>query len=171
VTVNGVSAPLYYVSPRQLNVQVPYETGLGTAIVGVNNNGQVASFPFQVAATAPGMYSGFITPAGAVVTTAQQGAPMLLYITGEGDVTPTLATGAAPSSKTPIASLPQPRLPVTVMVGGGLAQVDFVGIPPGLAGVTQINFKVPADAPPGPQPVVVKVGDTVSQTVMLNVTK
>ena len=26
-TVNGVSAPLYYVSPGQINVQVPYETG------------------------------------------------------------------------------------------------------------------------------------------------
>ena len=53
-TVNGVSAPLYYVSPGQINVQVPYETGTGLAILGVNNNGQVASFPFTVAPAAPG---------------------------------------------------------------------------------------------------------------------
>ena len=51
-TVNGVSAPLYYVSPGQINVQVPYETGIGFAVLGINNNGQLSSFPFTVAAAA-----------------------------------------------------------------------------------------------------------------------
>ena len=64
-TVNGVSAPLYYVSPGQINVQVPYETGAGLAVLGVNNNGQVASFPFTVAPAAPGLFTtadGSLTP-------------------------------------------------------------------------------------------------------------
>jgi uncharacterized protein (TIGR03437 family) len=39
VTVNGATAPLYFASPGQLNVQIPYETGGGPAAVGVNNNG------------------------------------------------------------------------------------------------------------------------------------
>ena len=44
VTVNGIAAPLYYISPSQLNVQVPYETtSNGTATVTVRNNGQTAS--------------------------------------------------------------------------------------------------------------------------------
>ena len=71
-TVNGVSAPLYYVSPGQINVQVPYETGTGLAVLGVNNNGQVASFPFTVAPSAPGLFTapdGSLTPSG----TAQAG--------------------------------------------------------------------------------------------------
>ena len=29
--VNGVTAPLYYVSPDQVNVQIPYETAAGSA--------------------------------------------------------------------------------------------------------------------------------------------
>ena len=40
VTINGVSAPLYYVSPGQINVQIPYETPVNrTVTLTVNNNG------------------------------------------------------------------------------------------------------------------------------------
>jgi len=55
---------------------------------------------------------------------------------------------------------------------GGVAdpQPLFVGIPTWSAGVTQINFTVPANAPLGPQPVVVTVGGVASPPVMLNVT-
>ena len=42
-TVNGIAAPLYYVSPLQLNIQIPYETATGTALLAVSNNGQVAT--------------------------------------------------------------------------------------------------------------------------------
>lgn len=38
-SVNGVPAPLYFVSTGQINIQVPYETGAGNAVLGVNNNG------------------------------------------------------------------------------------------------------------------------------------
>jgi hypothetical protein len=43
VTINGVTAPLYYVSPTQLNIQVPYETPTNAAArVVINNNGATA---------------------------------------------------------------------------------------------------------------------------------
>ncbi|MBZ5607510.1 MAG: hypothetical protein LAP38_04580 [Acidobacteriia bacterium] len=45
-----------------------------------------------------------------------------------------------------------------------------MGIPPGLVGVTQINFQIPPDAPLGAQPVVVTVGDVPSAPVTLTVT-
>ena len=58
VTVNGVAAPLYYVSPGQLNIQIPYETAASTtATVTINNNGQVTSQSFLMAATAPGIFT------------------------------------------------------------------------------------------------------------------
>jgi uncharacterized protein (TIGR03437 family) len=44
------------------------------------------------------------------------------------------------------------------MIGGVPATIDFIGVPPGLAGVTQLNFTVPANAPLGPQPVELTVG-------------
>lgn len=171
-TVNGVSAPLYYASPGQLDLQIPYETSAGPAVLAVNNNGQVSAFPLTIAPTAPGLY-GLWTVKGSPAATAQQGSVLVAYVTGEGDVTPTLATGATPSAGAPLAALPKPRQAVTVSVGGvavPAAQVLFVGIPSGLVGVTQINFTVPANAPLGSQPVVVTVGGVSSPPVNLTVT-
>ena len=92
-----------------------------------------------------------------------------LFITGDGDVTPTLATGATPSSGTPANRLPHPRLPVTVTVGGSPAPVVFTGVPAGLAGVTQVNFTIPKDAQSGLKQVVVTVGGVSSPPVFLTV--
>ncbi|MGO9260974.1 MAG: protease pro-enzyme activation domain-containing protein [Bryobacteraceae bacterium] len=171
-TVNGVAAPFYYASPGQIDLQIPYETTIGPAILAVNNNGQVAAFPLTIASTAPGMY-GLWTAAGVPATAAQQGGALVTYTTGEGDVTPSLATGATPPSSTPVASLPKPRQAVQVTVGGvpvPANQLLFVGVPSGLAGVTQINFTVPTNAPLGEQPVVVTVGGVASPAVNLTVT-
>ena len=164
-TVNGVTAPLYFVSPGQINLQIPYEAGAGPAVLGVNNNGKVAAFPIQIAAAAPGIFADSgrnLVPSGS----AQRGQVISMYITGDGDVTPTLPTGATPASR-----FPKPRLPLSVTVGGVSAELPFYGITPGLVGVTQINFTVPADAPVGPQAVVVTVGGAASPPVTLNVTQ
>jgi uncharacterized protein (TIGR03437 family) len=169
-TVNGVSAPIYYVSPGQINVQVPYEIGIGLAVLGVNNNGQVANFPFTVAAAAPGLFTaadGSLAPSA----TAKQGATATAYITGDGDTTTFLITGASPPSGTTTAKLPRPKLPVTVTVGGVTATVSFAGVPPGLVGISQVNFTVPATVAPGVQPVVVSVGGVKTQTGRLTVTQ
>ena len=169
-TVNGVSAPLYYVSPGQINVQVPYETGTGLAILGVNNNGQVASFPFTVAPAAPGV---FTAPDGSLVpsSTGRQGQNAVAFITGDGDTTTFLITGASPPSGTTTAHLPRTRLPVTVTVGGLPATVTFAGTPIGLVGISQVNFTVPAATPLGSQPVIVTVGGVHTQTAHLTVTQ
>lgn len=167
-TVNGVAAPLDFISDTQLNIQVPYETGAGQAVLGVNNNGHVASFVFSVSPAAPGIFVG---SDGALVpfASAKRGDTLLAFITGEGEVSPALATGATPFIATPLNLLPQPRLPITVTVGGVTAPIAFAGIPSGLAGVTQINFVVPADAPLGPQTVTVSVGGVPSAPAKLNI--
>lgn len=169
VTVNGFTAPLYYVSPGQLNIQIPYETGAGPAILGVNNNGRVASFPFQVTPSAPGI---FMDGAGNLVPYAsgKRSQILLAFITGEGDVHPALITGKAPTT-TDVTKLPAPSLSASLTVGGVSAPIAFIGIPDGLVGVSQINFTVPASAPLGPQPVVVTVGGVASAPVTLTVTQ
>ena len=170
-TVNGISAPLLDVLSGQLNIQVPYETGAGTAILGVNNNGQVAYFPFQVTPSAPGI---FMTEDGAgnlvPFPSGQTGQELLAFITGEGDVTPPLITGAPPTTFV-VSKLPAPALPLTITVGGVPATIDFAGVPDFLVGVTQINFTVPAGVPLGPQPVVVTVGGVASPPVTLTITQ
>ena len=173
-TVNGFSAPLYYASAGQINLQVPYEAGAGQAVLAINNNGQIASFPFIVAPAAPGLNSAvYDNQTGAPVTTAQAGGGqvLLLFVTGEGDVTPTLGTGATPSSSiTDPTKLPHSRLPLTLTIGGVTVTPLFAGIPSGLAGTTQIDFQIPATVPAGTQPIVVTVGGVAAPPINLNVT-
>ena len=164
VTVNNQPAPLYYVSPGQVNLQIPYETPPGPTILTVYSGEFSGSFEIQVKATAPGI---FTTANGEPVPTAggYPGQEMALFITGAGTVTPALLTGDAPYTQ----PLPAPVAPVTVSVGGVSAPVQFAGTPWGLVGVTQINFTVP-QVSAGPQPLVVKVGDNQSQTATFTVT-
>jgi uncharacterized protein (TIGR03437 family) len=176
-TVNGISAPLYYVSPGQLDIQVPYEAGAGPAVLAINNNGDITSFQFPIAVAAPGMASvgstlTVIDPvAGGYASSVKIGSIYTIYMTGDGDVSPTLPTGATPTAGTSAANLPKPRLPVAVTIGGVAATVNFVGIPSGLAGVTQINFTVPSGASAGSQPVIVTVGTVPSPPAMVTVTQ
>jgi uncharacterized protein (TIGR03437 family) len=169
-TVNGVSAPLYYVSPGQVNLQIPYETGAGTAVLAIDNNGQIATLPFSAAVTAPGLYpAAFDNSTGSEVTSAKAAQVLVLYMTGEGDVTPTLATGATPAPSSNPSTYPQPRQAVTVSIGGVPATVLFQAIPYGLAGATQIDLIVPAGAGPGPQQLVVTVGGVAAPALNLTI--
>jgi len=170
VTVNGISAPVYSVSPGQIDIQIPFETGLGTAVLAVNNNGQVASYSFPVSVAAPGIYSFFINNSNGAQNAGRAGDVMTIFVSGAGDLTPSLATGAGPSALVPVRSLPRPRLPVTITVGGEPANVAFAGNASGLVGAIQVNFTVPADLAPGPQPVVVAVGNAASEPVNLTIT-
>jgi uncharacterized protein (TIGR03437 family) len=169
-TVNGISAPVYAVAPGEIEIQIPYETGSGSAVLAVNNNGQVASYSFPVAVTAPGIYNFFIDNTSGTTNSARPGDIMTMFVSGAGDLTPSLATGATPSSFAGITSLPRPRLPVSVTVGGEPVEIEFAGNATGLVGVIQINFTVPAKLAPGPQPVVVTVGSAVGDPVMLPLT-
>ncbi|MGA2879583.1 MAG: protease pro-enzyme activation domain-containing protein [Bryobacteraceae bacterium] len=170
VLVNGIAAPLYYVSPTQLNVQIPYETTAGTsAVLSVNNNGQVTTQSFPVATVAPGI---FTTSTGALVPTATAaiGQEVAFYITGTGAVYPSIADGAAPASSTALADLPKPSEATRVTIAGADATIDFIGIPEGLVGVTQINVQIPSGIPTGVQPVVVTVGGVASAPATITIT-
>lgn len=166
--VNNVPAPLYFVSPNQVNIQIPYETQPGRATLTVGNPFENVDYSFRVAAAAPGIFTlsdGSVNPS----RSGARGDTATLFVTGDGQVTPTLSTGNTPSASTPLTRLPKPQQAVTVTVGGVPASVQFIGIPSGLVGVTQINFTIPPTAPMGAQPVVVTVGTTASNTATITV--
>jgi uncharacterized protein (TIGR03437 family) len=169
-SINGVTAPLYYVSPDQVNIQIPYETQPGSVTLTVGNPYVNVTYPLTIVPAAPGIFmtNGF---AAAPFSSAARGQTTTLFITGEGQVTPSLATGTSPDSGTDTSNLPKPKLPVTMTVAGKNANIAFIGIPPGLVGVTQINYTVPSDAPLGVQQVVVTVGTVASPAVKLTVTQ
>jgi uncharacterized protein (TIGR03437 family) len=94
-----------------------------------------------------------------------------MYITGEGAVTPSLATGATPG---PRATTPAPKQPISITVGGvpvPASSIEFAGVPNGLVGVTQVNFTIPSNVPTGAQPVVVTQGTTSSPAGMITITQ
>jgi uncharacterized protein (TIGR03437 family) len=170
VTIGGVNAPLYYVSPGQLNVQIPYETPVNQpAILTVNNNGRTATTTLTVASAAPGLFTDVN---GAIVPTATvaQGGIVVLYLTGVGAVSPAMATGAAPAAGTPVAQLPIPMQKTTVSIGGVAGVIEFAGIPTALVGVAQINLLIPTTVPLGQQPVVVTIGGVASAPATITVT-
>jgi uncharacterized protein (TIGR03437 family) len=162
--VNGLAAPVTYASASFLTIQVPFAAGAGPAVLGINNNGQIAGFAFQLSPASPGVFAdagGNVLPNPVV----KAGTAMALYVTGTGDVTPALKTAYSPAVGAALASLPVPVLPLSVTVGGAPAFVEFAGITPGLIGVTQVNILVPASTPTGNQPVVVTVGGAASAAV------
>ncbi len=168
-SVNGVPAALYYVSPNQVNIQIPYGTPSGRVTLTVGNPYENVDYTIQVTSAAPGIFAsnGMVA---APFSSAPRGGTTTLFITGEGGVRPALSDGASPAAGTSPARLPKPTQAASLTVAGQPASIAFIGIPPGLVGVTQINYQVPANAPLGAQPVVVTIGSTPSPPVNLNVT-
>jgi uncharacterized protein (TIGR03437 family) len=169
-TVNGVAAPLYFVSPAEMIVQIPYETTPGSALLTINNGGQVVSKTLTISPAAPGI---FVDQNRAPIpnATAAPGDVVSLYITGTGTVTPAVATGDAPASSIAVTDLPKPTQVTSVTVGGQAAVIKFIGIPWNLVGVLLINYQVPSGFSPGVQPVIVTTGGVSSPAANLTITK
>jgi uncharacterized protein (TIGR03437 family) len=152
VTINGINAPIYFVSAGQINCLVPYGTTGATATIVVNNGGTKSNtVTVPVAATSPGIYSldksgtGFGAiehgVGGSVINAnspANPGETVVVYLTGLGAVTPAVADGTA-STGTP---LNKTVLPI-VYIAGQAATVSFSGLTPGFPGLYQINVTIP----------------------------
>jgi len=168
-TVDGVNAPFYYVSPGQINLQIPYSTLSGNARLTITYpQGGSASINVPVQPTAPGIFTDsqlFTVPQ----SRCGRGETCILFITGQGAVSPSIATGSAPANNATLAQLPKPVGQVTMTIGDVPATIAFAGIPYGLVGVTQVNFTVAASTPVGTQRVVVKVGATESGGAKIDV--
>ncbi|MGI8989675.1 MAG: serine hydrolase [Bryobacteraceae bacterium] len=163
VTVNRQNAPLLYISPSQLNFQLPFETPSGVATLVVTVDGRAsAPLPFLVNAAAPGIFQFGINRAvvqnadgslNAANNPAAAGATIVAYVTGQGLVDASVSTGAPPVSGT----LARPKLPVTATIGGQPAEVLFGGLAPGFVGLMQLNLRLPGMAP-GDYPLAVTIG-------------
>jgi minor extracellular serine protease Vpr len=171
----SVAAHPTYVSPGQVNVQVPWELqGQTSAQVKVTLDGDLFGNVVTVP-IAPGS-PAFFTNSGTVVdaldlnfkligtgNAAKRGQIIFLYANGLGSVANQPASGdpAGATSTTP--ALP------TVMIGGRSAQVSFSGLTPTLPGLYQVNVLVPANISAGVQNVTIAAGGAVSPVATLPV--
>jgi uncharacterized protein (TIGR03437 family) len=175
VTVGGKAASLLFASPGQLNVQIPSELEPGPAQVVVQVQGRSsAPVTVQLEAFAPGLFTtdqgvGVVLHAtGSAVTPqspAQPGETLALQAVGLGPTNPAVATGAAAPASPPVATVTQPA----ITVGCQQAPVLFSGLTPGLVGLYQVNFTLPASAPGGNLPLTVTIGGKRSNPVTLPV--
>lgn len=172
VLVNDIPAPLFSVSPTQINFQMPYGLTGNFALIVARNAGGEATLRVARVDAHPGIHlsgaEGDITHSnGARVTEASPARPgeeLFLFASGLGPVTPAVTTGQ-----------PAPPLLLTrtisnsvVRVGNGAAEVRYSGLVWGYVGLYQINFVVPAGQT-GRVPVRLETGPQSSNTVFISV--
>jgi uncharacterized protein (TIGR03437 family) len=179
VLVNDRAAPVYYVSPNQINFQLPYDTAPGDAVVRVERGG-VRGNPvsINVGRAAPrilrlnvgdhgiivnGDGSFAIPPtAGLSSRPAKAGETVVMYALGLGATNPAVASGVgAPANPLGVASAGYRVLFGTPGPFGGGVQVTplYAGLTPNFVGLYQINVTIPADAPRGPSVPVALISD------------
>jgi uncharacterized protein (TIGR03437 family) len=160
----GVGAPLFYAQAGQINAQVPYETAGSAAQLEVYYQGNlVGEADVQVTAAAPAIFPVIVNQDGWINSPrapAARGEIVVFYATGEG-LTDTGGVTGQPAA----APYPQPRLPVTVTVGGVDAGILYAGSAPGFVGVMQVNIRVPGGVAPGQMALKLSVGGFASPAV------
>lgn len=178
VQLNGFQAPLFYVSPTQINFQVPSDlAGQAQAAVSVTVN-EVTSAPQNIALapSSPGLFAADATgrgqgavliAGGSALAAAVRTAPGARPVT-PGETISIFCTGLGAVPVVP-ASLPLSAPAVTVTLGGVPATVTYSGPAPGFAGLDQVNAQVAAGTPAGDAvPLVITAGDVSSNIVTIS---
>jgi len=171
----GISVPghLTYVSPTQVNVQVPWELqGQASAFVKVTidySAGNVVTVPIQAYAPGlfewtPGVVAALAGGTNAILNQANpatRGTVVNIYANGLGPVNNQPASGeSAPASGNPACNTTSA---VTVKIGNDTVTPTFAGLAPGYPALYQITLTVPTDLAVGSQPVTVTVGGVTSK--------
>lgn len=184
VLVNGVPAPVFFVSPFQVNYLIPAGTAAGAAsVVVTNESGMVSRGTVNVAGVAPAFFTANATGSGVPAGYVTRSSPGSLLPSNEP-----LARYDAQAQRFVSVELARPagdevylilfgtgirRAPevdgsaangvaesVQAAVGGVPAKVVYAGPAPGYSGLDQVNIRIPAEAAAGlTVPVVVQVGD------------
>jgi uncharacterized protein (TIGR03437 family) len=184
VTIDGGQAYLWYVSPTQINLQVPNDTALGPVTVVVTTPNGTASATVTLSQFAPsfslldrkhvaaiilrsngsGAYGGgsydIVGPTGTALgyatVAAKAGDSVVLFGVGFGPTSPTVAPGA------PFSGAASTTSPVSLRINNVGLTPSFAGL--SAAGLYQINFTVPAGLDTGDVALVATVGGASTQS-------
>jgi uncharacterized protein (TIGR03437 family) len=148
--------PLMFVSPEQINAQLPSDLEEGTQWLAVRWTGypEVTS-AFQVVRNAPGLFTRPVDNRPFAVAVHEDGAPITPESPARRDeVVSVFGTGFGPYERHPpdgfaVPSAPQYRLadPLTVISGDLRFDADWSGAAPGLVGAALTRFRLTADVP------------------------
>jgi uncharacterized protein (TIGR03437 family) len=177
VTIAGQPAFIDYISPLQVDAQVPSNIASGPQPVVVTTpSGAMATATLTISQTDPGLLAPasflmgetqyvaalfsdnttYVMPAGAVsgVTSrpANPGDIITLYGIGFGTVTPNTPAGQFASGETQLTSA------LNIYFGGTLANLTYQGISPGSIGLYQFDVVVPSVTPSNTVPLTFTLG-------------
>jgi minor extracellular serine protease Vpr len=179
----GLSLPghLHFVSPGQINVQVPWEfqgqssVSMKVSVTGNESYLQSNVYTVPLATYCPNFFleTGGIAAAVDVTlgTIVSQNAPVQ-----RGDVVSLYANGLGPvtNQNVVVSGLPSPLSPLaatttlpTVTIGGVNAAVYSSDLAPYIVGLYQVNITVPSGVPSGMQPVVLTIGGVSTTAALL----
>jgi uncharacterized protein (TIGR03437 family) len=175
VLFDGVAAPLLYAGGDQINAVVPYGVAgrASTQVQAEYLGARSKALTVPIAAASFGIFTMDASGAGqgailnqdasvnSAANPATPGSIVVIYATGEGQVSPRPVDGSITGS----GALAKPLGKVTVWIAGAQAEVLYAGAAPGqVAGVLQVNARIPGGIASGPGvPVMLAVGEFKSQ--------
>jgi uncharacterized protein (TIGR03437 family) len=160
LTVNGVPTPMMFVSPGQLNAQIPYSVDGNATIVLRTPGGVSDNYNVQIRQTAPTVFRSAVPGSNSTIATVvrkrnnelvtlsnpvHRGESLTIYLTGMGRTFPAIDAGIPGPNDPPLPALIQPK----VSFGGKEMGIRFAGLSPGQVGVYQIDADAPGDTPIG----------------------
>jgi len=184
VEIDGVAAPVCYISPSQVNFQVPEGITEGAGVLQVFaaagpsppiavtiDDAQPAFFylPLNGRNWLRAQHADYspigqpdVMPGPPPATPARPGETILLWGSGFGQTSPPIVPGLLLAAPAPLAD----EYGITVTIGGEVAQVQYAGM--AIAGVYQINVTLPGDLADGIYDVTAAVGglQTKMETVL-----
>jgi uncharacterized protein (TIGR03437 family) len=178
VLFDGVPAPILYSSSGQVAAIVPYAVDgkPGTQVQVRNGSLTSDAVAMPVFAAAPSIFSVDLSGTGQAAVLNQDGVSVnsakspavmgsyiSIYATGEGQTDPAGIDGRIASG----GSLPKPVRQVQAWVDGKPAEVQYAGAAPNaVAGLFQVNVRIPLDATSGDVPIEIHVGTARTQAGM-----
>ncbi|MEP7343236.1 MAG: hypothetical protein ABI977_36255, partial [Acidobacteriota bacterium] len=179
------TAPLFFVSPTQINFQIPAGTSTGSATISVLNNGaSVGQGTLTIASVVPGLFTANATgqgvPAAVVLRVKADGTQsyeaVSQYDTAQNRFVATpidlgaatdqlflVAFGTGFRNRTSLST-------VSATIGGTIAGVSFAGAQGSLIGVDQANIAIPRSlAARGSMDVILSADGNSSNTVTINI--
>lgn len=161
VHVGAYQAPLYYVSPTQINVLIPANLRPGEHVIRVVRDGWAGpAARIRLSDVAPALFlfdehtPVATRPDFSVITPdspAAAGEYVILWATGLGETVPYVRSyDELPLSAAPLAR----RNEFQVLVDGQAvdsSRIDYAGVAPGFGGLYQINFRLPETLSANPE--------------------
>jgi uncharacterized protein (TIGR03437 family) len=170
--------PLIFVSPEQINLQLPHDVEPGAHRLLLQSEGQgETAIDIAVQRNAPGLFHEIDGGNPLAIATRGDGSRVTRDAPAKrGEEIALLATGLGPYDRAPVAGYAVPagticRIADAVEIHSetGIWEAHFAGAAERLAGIDVLRFRIPQEAPSGLAPLRVAVNGTASNTVMVPV--